>query len=127
MKEIGAINIDKIVYYIPKLFEDKINSMESTDLNLYSIKLPLIIIYYYLSFILVKIDKVSHAITLLRYILGEISRINNYKDNKTNEPNKITYSTLEAKIYLNIGILMNYNGDFNLGIHHLENCYRLCF
>ena len=127
MKEIGAINIDKIVCYLPKLFEEKLNNIETSDVSQYPNKLPLIIIYYYLSFILVKIDKVSHAITLLRYILGEISRINNYKDNKTNEPNKITYSTLEAKIYLNIGILMNYNGDFNLGIHHLENCYRLCF
>ena len=78
MKRIGTINIDKIVYYIPKLFEDKIHSMESTDLNLYSIKLPLIIIYYYLSFILVKIDKISSAIDLLRYILSEITKLNKH-------------------------------------------------
>ena len=127
MKEIGTINVDKIVCYIPKLFEDKLNNIETNDINQYPIKLPLIIIYYYLSFIFVKIDKISSAINLLRYILGEITRINNFKDTKSNEPNKIIYSTLEAKIYLNIGVLMNYNGDFNLGIHHLENCYRLCF
>ena len=129
MKEIGTINVDKIVCYIPKLFEDKLNNIETNDIYLYPIKLPLIIIYYYLSFILVKIDRISNAINLLRYILGETQRINNYKDYKTNISinNNIVYSTLEAKIYLNLGILMNYNGDFNLGIHHLENCYRLCF
>ena len=127
IKGIGAINVDKIICYIPKLLEDKLNNSESNDLSESPLKLPLILIYYYLSFILVKIDKISNAINLLRYILGEIRRINNHKENKLNINNNITYSSLEAKIYLNIGILMNYNGDFNLGIHHLENCYRLCF
>ena len=128
MKEVGTINIDKIVYYIPKLFEDKLNTFETNDINLYPIKFPLIIIYYYLSFILVKIDRISNAINLLRYILADIQKINNHKDIKQNElNNNISYLSLEAKIYLNIGILMNYDGEFNLGIHHLENCYRLCF
>ena len=127
MKEIGTINVDKIVGYVPKLFEDKLNNIETNDINLYPIKLPLIIIYYYLSIILVKIDRIPNAINLLRYILAEVRRINSHQDNKSKVVNNISYSTLEAKIYLNIGILMNYNGDFNLGIHHLESCYRLCF
>ena len=126
LKGIGAINVDKIVCYVPKLFEDKLNNSESSDIES-PLKIPLILIYYYLSFILVKIDKISNAINLLRYILGEIRRINSHKDNRPNANVILPYSSLEAKIYLNIGILMNYNGDFNLGIHHLENCYRLCF
>jgi len=126
LKGIGAINVDKIVCYVPKLFEDKLNNSESSDIES-PLKIPLILIYYYLSFILVKIDKISNAINLLRYILGEIRRINSHKDNRPNANVVLPYSSLEAKIYLNIGILMNYNGDFNLGIHHLENCYRLCF
>jgi len=126
LKGIGAINVDKIVCYVPKLFEDKLNNSESSDIES-PLKIPLILIYYYLSFILVKIDKISNAINLLRYILGEIRRINSHKDSKSNSNVVLPYSSLEAKIYLNIGILMNYNGDFNLGIHHLENCYRLCF
>ena len=126
MKGTGAIDIDKIVYSTPKLFEDKYISTESNDSNQSPIKLPLILIYYYLSFIIVKIDKTANAIDLLRIILREIRRINSHKD-KSNTSNIIQYSSLEAKICLNIGILMNYNGDFNLGINHLESCYRLCF
>ena len=127
MKGIGTINIDKIVYFTPKLFEDKFNSTETNDISQSPVKLPLILCYYYLSFILVKIDKITTAIYLLRYILSEMNRINSHKDNKTSSVIVSRYSSLEAKIYLNIGILMNYNGDFNLGINHLENCYRLCF
>ena len=131
-KEVTPINIDKIVYHIPILFEEKLNNAEATNnSNEIQLKLPLILLYYYLSFTLVKIDKIPTAINLLRYILEEIHKINNKKDvSKTNEiSNKInaTYFSLEAKIYLNIGILITYIGDFNLGIHYLENCYRLCF
>ena len=93
----------------------------------------MIILYYYISFILVKIDKVPTAINLLRYILEEVKKINNKKDannkinNDINNKFNVSYFALEAKIYLNIGILITYNGDFNLGIHYLENCYRSCF
>ena len=125
MKGTGAINIDKIVYYIPKLLEDKYNNTDTNESNQSPIKIPLILIYYYLSFIIVKIDKTSSAVDLLRYILDQIHRVNNLKDSKISSI--MHYSSLEAKIYLNIGILMNYNGDFILGINHLENCYRLCF
>ena len=129
-KEITPINIDKIVYHIPILFEEKLNNAETNNLTESQLKLPLILLYYYLSFTLVKIDKVPTAINLLRYILEEIKKINYKKDaNKIVEANKlnICYFSLEAKIYLNIGVLITYIGDFNLGIHYLENCYRLCF
>ena len=129
-KEITPINIDKIVYHIPILFEEKLNNAETNNLTEIQLKLPLILLYYYLSFTLVKIDKVPTAINLLRYILEEIKKINYKKDaNKVIEANKlnICYFSLEAKIYLNIGVLITYIGDFNLGIHYLENCYRLCF
>ena len=129
LKEITPINIAKIVYHIPILFEEKINNSENNTTSEIRLKLPLILLYYYLSFILVKIDKVSTAIYLLRYILEELKKINNKKDaNKNNNESLIsTYFSLEAKINLNIGLLVTYNGNFNLGIHYLENCYRLCF
>ena len=129
LKEITPINITKIVYHIPILFEEKLNNAETNNTSEIRLKLPLIILYYYLSFILVKIDKVPTAIYLLRYILDELKKINNKKDvNKNNYENfTATYFSLEAKINLNIGLLVTYNGDFNLGIHYLENCYRLCF
>ena len=130
-KEITPINIEKIVYHIPVLLEEKLNSAETNTLSEIQLKLPLLIIYYYLSFTLVKIDKIPTAINLLRYILEEIKKINYKKDtnNKFIDTNKSndTYFSLEAKTYLNIGVLITYNGDFNLGIHYLENCYRLCF
>ena len=133
-KDIAPINIDKTVYHIPILFEEKFANVDPNSIsNENQLKLPLIILYYYISFILVKIDKVPTAINLLRYILEEIKKINNKNDinNKINNDisNKynVSYFALEAKIYLNIGILKTYNGDFNLGIHYLENCYRLCF
>jgi hypothetical protein len=129
LKEITPINITKIVYHIPILFEEKLNNAETNNTSEIRLKLPLIVLYYYLSFILVKIDKVPTAIYLLRYILDELKKINNKKDvNKNNYENfTATYFSLEAKINLNIGLLVTYNGDFNLGIHYLENCYRLCF
>ena len=129
LKEITPINIAKIVYHIPILFEEKINNSENNTTSDIRLKLPLILLYYYLSFILVKIDKISTAIYLLRYILEELKKINNKKDiNKnSNESLTSTYFSLEAKINLNIGLLVTYNGNFNLGIHYLENCYRLCF
>ena len=131
IKNISPINIDKIVYHIPILFEEKLNNAETNNTSELQLKLPLILLYYHLSFVLVKIDKVYTAINLLRYILGEIKNINYKKDvSKINEnivKSNVSYFSLEAKIYLNIGILITYNGNFNLGIHYLENCYRLCF
>ena len=132
LKDINPINLDKIVYHIPILFEEKLNSVETNNINEFHLRLPLILLYYYLSFILVKIDKIPTAINILRYILEEIKKINEFKDNKNDKnslENRINfdYFLLEAKIYLNIGILITYNGDFNLGIHYLENCFRLCF
>ena len=130
-KEITPINIDKIVYHIPLLFEEKLNNADTnSNITEIQLKLPLILLYYNLSFTLVKIDKVQTAIYLLRYILEEIRKINYKKDNnKLTETSKLnlSYFSLEAKIYLNIGLLITYIGDFNLGIHYLENCYRLCF
>ena len=132
-KDIVPINIDKTVYYIPIVFEEKFTNDPNSISNENQLKLPLIVLYYYISFILVKIDKVPTAINLLRYILEEIKKINNKNDinnkinNDINNNYNVSYFALEAKIYLNIGILITYNGDFNLGIHYLENCYRLCF
>ena len=129
LKEITPINISKIIYHIPILFEEKINNTDPNNTSEIKLKLPLILLYYYLSFILVKVDKVSAAVNVLRYILEELKKINNKNDiNKNNDEIIIsTYFSLEAKINLNIGLLVTYNGNFNLGIHYLENCYRLCF
>ena len=123
------VNTDKYLFYVPKLFEDKLNNLDNLDIYLFSAKLPLILIYFYLSFILVKVNKVSTAVLVLRFILERIRLINNYNTSniKAIKNNATTYPSLEAKILLNIGVLMYYNGNYNLAIHHLENCYRLCF
>ena len=42
-KEITPINIDKIVYHIPILFEEKLNNAETNNQTEVQLKLPLIL------------------------------------------------------------------------------------
>ena len=65
-KEMPPINMDKIIYHIPILFEEKLNNADiSNNSTEMQFKLPLILLYYYLSFIMVKIDTVPTALKLL--------------------------------------------------------------
>ena len=48
LKDINPINLDKIVYHIPILFEEKLNSVETNNINEFHLRLPLILLYYYM-------------------------------------------------------------------------------
>ena len=76
--------------------------------------------YFFLSLILVRLNKINIAIKVLNYIFTYVQQINEAVPNEH-------LNILQAKILINSGILSEYIGDFNMGIHKIEECYRLCF
>lgn len=132
--------VTNILPLIPIIFEEKINSDSTTISNVnnnnnsfqflyyfrdgnYEDFLPQLIVsfcYFFISLVLVRLNKVSTSIKILNYILGFVQQINDIL------PNTHFYS-FQAKILINTGILLNYIGNYSMGIHKIEECYRLCF
>ena len=105
--------LTSIISLIPVLIEDKLNNGEYAN-DYLNPQLTLTYIYFYLSFILVKIEKIPNSIIVLNYVLSLLK--------KTNSPSLYSF---QSKVLLNSGILLNFTGNNQSGIHKMEEAYRI--
>ena len=115
-------HLQPILGLIPNLLEDIYYGGEYLNEKIdYKPQISLSLIYYFLSINLVKLNKIYISIILMRYILAIIKKYSE-KYNK-NE----SYYSFQAKVLINNGILLYYIGNYSLGIHKLEEGYRIIY
>ena len=103
--------LTSIMFLIPNLLEDKLNNGEYAN-DYLSAQLTLAYIYYYLSFILVEIEKIPSSIIVLNYVYSLLEK-------------SVNLYSFQSKVLLNTGILLNFTGNNDSGIHKMEEAYRI--
>ena len=112
-----------ILGLIPNLLEDIYYGGEYLNEKIdYKPQIALSLIYYFLSINLVKLNKIYISIILMRYILAILKK---YSEKYNNKDEK--YYSFQAKVLINNGILLYYIGNYSLGIHKLEEGYRIIY
>lgn len=109
--------VNNVLSLLPIIFEERYtpdNNIETFPLITISLT------YFLMSFILVRLNRISTSIKILNYVLSFVQQINYdfvYKK----------FYSFEATVLYNTGVLAMYIGDNEMAIHKLEECYRICF